>query len=376
MLLGATSYGVQRNFLPFALVGILLWILVATALGQAVAWTIEAIRRREHGIAIVRVIAAVVFAVAVLLQLSGRLGKLLDAFPTSQLASGLVNGFGGRWLLSIAIELALVGLVVAIGAVPAHFAAHRAPRDELRVESGRFRARPLPRSPLAGLVRIDRGLVWRAVPMRRGLAVLAIGPGVVALAGNLDWPQMTILPGLVASGGALLFGVNAWCLDGRGALWRENLPVPASALFDARAWVLTEFLAAASLITIGIGALRAGVPNAVEFSALVCTLLVVLLQVVGASMRWSQAHPYPVDLRSARATPAPPAAMVGYSARLAVSTTFTSLIFSGCAKVPDWRLSVVLAIPCLLWSGIRLARTAQRWQDPVARALVVTTTAA
>jgi hypothetical protein len=250
------------------------------------------------------------------------------------------------------------------------------PRDEARMETDQHAPRPLPRSVLGLLIRADRASVWRSVPMRRGVLVLAIGPGLVAVFGNLPWSSMTILPGLVASGGALLFGVNAWCLDGRGALWRENLPVPASALFDARAWVLTEFLAAASLITIGIGALRAGVPNAVEFSALVCTLLVVLLQVVGASMRWSQAHPYPVDLRSARATPAPPAAMVGYSARLAVSTTFTSLIFSGCAKVPDWRLSVVLAIPCLLWSGIRLARTAQRWQDPVARALVVTTTAA
>jgi hypothetical protein len=37
---------------------------------------------------------------------------------------------------------------------------------------------------------------------------------------------------------------------------------------------------------------------------------------------------------------------------------------------------VLLAIPCLLWSGVRLERTARRWQDPVARALVVTTTAA
>ena len=140
--------------------------------------------------------------------------------------------------------------------------------------------------------------------------------------------------------------------------------------------MLTEFLGVASLITIGLGALRAGIPGPEEASALVCTLLVVLLQVVGASMRWSLAHPYPVDLRSARATPAPPAAMVGYSARLATCTTFTSLIFSGAAHVPDWRLSVLLAIPCLLWSGVRFERTARRWQDPVARALVVTTTAA
>ena len=42
---------------------------------------------------------------------------------------------------------------------------------------------------MAMLVRTDRGSVWRAVPMRRGLAVLAIGPGVVALAGDLTWPR-------------------------------------------------------------------------------------------------------------------------------------------------------------------------------------------
>jgi hypothetical protein len=33
-------------------------------------------------------------------------------------------------------------------------------------------------------------------------------------------------------------------------------------------------------------------------------------------------------------------------------------------------------VPCLVWSGIRLVRTRRRWEDPLARALVVTTTAA
>jgi hypothetical protein len=234
----------------------------------------------------------------------------------------------------------------------------------------------MPRGVRGMLVRTDRGSVWRSVPMRRGVMVLAIGPGLVAVFGDLSWSSMTILPGLVASGGALLFGVNAWCLDGRGALWRENLPAPPTALFDARAWVLFEFLAAASLLTVGIGALRAGVPDPQEFSALACTLVVVLVQVVGAALRWSIKNPYPVDLRSARATPAPPAAMVGYSARLAVSTTFTSLVFSGFAHVPEWRLSVIFAIPCLMWSGVRLARTRERWRDPVTRARVVSTVAA
>jgi hypothetical protein len=33
-------------------------------------------------------------------------------------------------------------------------------------------------------------------------------------------------------------------------------------------------------------------------------------------------------------------------------------------------------VPCLIWSGTRLLRTRRRWQEPVPRSLVVTTTAA
>jgi hypothetical protein len=375
LLLGATSYGVQGSFLPFALVGVLLWVMLATAMGQVAAWSVEAVRRREHGIAIVRTLAGLLFAVAVLLQLSGRLGTLLDAFPTTQLAVGLVNGFSGRWLLSIGLELVLLLAAVALGALPAHVAARRTPRDELRVESGSYPARGLPGSPLAGLVRTDRGSVWRAVPMRRGLAVLAVGPGLVALAGNLDWPQMTILPGLVASGGALLFGVNAWCLDSRGALWRESLPVGAGTVFAARTWVLTEFLLAASFTTMVLAGLRAGLPNAAELTALLCTWVVAVLQVVSSAMRWSSRRPFAVDLRSARATPAPPLVMVGYSTKLAVTTTLTSLIFSGLAKVPHPEVSVLVASPFLVWSMVKLLHARDAWTNPVQRAKVVTTVA-
>ena len=220
-----------------------------------------------------------------------------------------------------------------IGAVPAHLAAHRVPRDELRVETGTFAARRAPYNDLTALIRTDRGSVWRAVPMRRGVAVLAVGPGVVALLGNLQWNSMTVLPGLVASGGALLFGVNAWCLDGRGALWRESLPVRPGTVFAARAFVLAEFLLAASLATIALAAVRAGVPDASELVALVCTMVVVTVQVVAAALRWSAQHPFSVDLRSARATPAPPLSMVAYSTRLAISTTVTGLVFSGLSHV-------------------------------------------
>ena len=263
-----------------------------------------------------------------------------------------------------------------VGAIPAHLAARRPPRDELRVESGSYAARPLPRSPFAALVRTDRGSVWRAVPMRRGLAVLAIGPGLVALAGDLTWSQMTILPGLVASGGALLFGVNSWCLDHRGGLWRESLPVSPSTVFGARAWVLTEFLLVASFTTIVLAGLRAGAPTAAELAALLCTWVVVVLQVVTSAMRWSSKRPFAVDLRSARATPAPPVVMVGYSTKLAVTTTLTSLIFSGLAMVDTWQMSVVVALPFVSWSLVRMLHARDMWVDPVSRARVVTTVAA
>jgi hypothetical protein len=375
LLLGATSYGVQGDLVAPALLGMFLWVLVATATGQVLAWTVEALRRREGGILIVRLIAGVFFSCAVALQLTGNLGNLLDAFPTSDLAALLVNGFRLEWVAGIVLEIVLFVATVALGAVPAHLAARRAPRDELRVEAGNYPARRLPRSPFAGLVRTDRGSVWRAVPMRRGVAVLAIGPGVVALAGNLDWPQMTILPGLVASGGALLFGVNAWCLDARGGLWRESLPVGAGTVFAARTWVLTEFLLVASFVTMVLAGLRGGVPSASELTALLCTWVVVVLQVVSSAMRWSSRRPFAVDLRSARATPAPPLVMVGYSTKLAVTTTITSLIFSGLARVPHPEISILVASPFVVWSLVRLLHARDSWTDPVQRALVVTSVA-
>ena len=376
LLLGSMAFSFGPDRLFQAQVVILLWLVCSTSVGQVVAWTMEAVRRRPGGILVSRGLLVAVGLAAGVVQLTGHTLQLLDRVPTLWVFVGAVSGWGGRWWLAVGFLVAGSLVAIVAGAVPAHLAARRMPRDEARMETDQHEPRPMPRSLLGILVRTDRASVWRSVPMRRGVLVLAVGPGLVAIFGDLPWSSMTILPGLVASGGALLFGVNAWCLDGRGALWRENLPAPATALFDARAWVLLEFLACASLITVGIGALRAGVPNAQELSALVCTLTVVLLQVVAAAMRWSIKHPYPVDLRSARATPAPPAAMVGYSARLAASTTITSLLFSGAAHVPEWRLSVIIAIPCVTWSGVRLVRARMRWQDPVIRARVVATTAA
>ena len=375
-LLGSTAYVTPQAHLLGAQIAIVLWLVFSTAAGQVVAWSMEAVRRGWHGIAITRGLLVVLGLAAGVVQLGGNTTNLLDRVPTVWFFAGALDGWSLRWAATCGLLVGMTLGAVVLGAVPAHLAAKRMPRDEARMETDQHEPRPMPRSVLGILVRTDRASVWRSVPMRRGVLVLAVGPGLVALFGGLKWEQITILPGLVASGGALLFGVNAWCLDGRGALWRENLPAPATALFDARALVLAEFLGIASLITVLIGTLRAGVPTSYELAALVGTLVVVTLQVVGAGLRWSLRHPYPVDLRSARATPAPPVAMVGYSARLATCTTVTGMVFSGCAHVPDWHLSLIVAMPCALWSAGRLVRTRRRWEDPVTRALVVSTVAA
>jgi len=66
--------------------------------------------------------------------------------------------------------------------------------------------------------------------------------------------------------------------------------------------------------------------------------------------------------------------MVAYSARLAVATTLVGLVFSVLAHL-SWHWSALTALPLVLLSGWRLARTSAAWCDPVVRSRVVTTVA-
>jgi hypothetical protein len=373
-LLGVTAYALGSEDLLAYELPVLLWILSATALAQVVGWFAEGVRRGSHGIAIFRVVVVVLAIAAGTLVVTGRLTRVLDHSPTGRILVMVLDAQSGQWLswATGVVTIAVVGLAAAVlGSLPARWALNRPMREELRLESGRHEAQPMPGSDFMMLLRVDRAAVWRSVPLRRGLMVLALMPGSVALAGQLEWQMLTILPGLVASGGALLFGVNTWCLDGRGALWRDSLPIGPRVVFVARAVVLLEVLLCSAAAMLALAALRAGRPTAVEAAALLCSTVVVCTQVVAAGMRWSIARPFSVDLRSARATPAPPVVMAGYSARLALATTITGLIFSGLAQLDDVRYAVITAVLLLVWSGWRLERAAQRWDDPVVRSRVI-----
>ncbi|MGH3445145.1 MAG: hypothetical protein ACRDPB_07205 [Nocardioidaceae bacterium] len=377
-LLGATAFVVGAHpTLVLAQVPVLLWLATATALAQMVSWGVEWLRRGRHGRLVVRTLIVILAGVLAGLISTGGLVPLLDHSPTVKITIGVLEGAAAewwRWLQVIVVELGIgLGAVVA-GAYVAGLVAKRPARDELRVESSVQTPRADPPSDLAALMRTDRVSIWRSVPLRRGLAVLALLPGMVALASALDWSMLCIMPGLVCSGGALLFGVNSWSLDGRGALWRDSLPVNPKLMFVSRVAVLVEVLLFATLITLILAALRAGVPTLAQFSAIACSTVVVALQVVSGSLRWSVRRPFSVDLRSARATPAPPLMMVGYSARLALVTTTTGLLFGVTSHV-RWEWSVLLALPFVLFSAYRLVSTARSWADPVVRCRVVSTVA-
>jgi hypothetical protein len=377
-VLGMTTYVLGPQALAAAALPLLLWIAFSTAAGQAVGWVFEGIRRGPHGILIARTIAAALMAAVVALVLTDELVPLLDRSPTVRVYLGAVYGSGREWLPwaeTVGVLALMVVVATLVGLGPARWALHRALREELRLESGHIEPRANPSTDLRAMVRIDRSSIWRAVPLRRGLMVLAFMPGLVAVAGSLDWDLVTILPGLVASGGALLFGVNTWCLDGRGALWRDSLPVSASIAYYAKVIVLFEVLLAAAGFTILLAALRAGVPTSAEATSALAAGVVVSAQVVATAMRWSVERPFSVDMRSARATPAPPVVMAGYSARLALKTSLTGLVFSGTALAPDWRLPAAVAVPLLCWSCWRLVRTENLWTVPEVRARVISVVA-
>jgi hypothetical protein len=377
-VLGATAYVVGTKGLLAAQLPVLVWLMVATALAQLVAWLAEWVRRGPRGVWTIRILISLVTAAMAFLVATDRLVPLLDQSPTVRIALGALYGSSGawlEWLTVVAVLIAIGSVAVVLGALAAKAVARRPAHDELRVESSVRLPRTNPTSDFMALLRTDRVGIWRSVPLRRGLAVLAILPGVVALAGALEWEMITILPGLVASGGALLFGVNSWCLDGRGALWRDSLPVSAKAVFVSRVCVLVEVLLLATLFTLVLASLRAGAPTAAELAAVLCAAVVVCFEAVASSLRWSVRRPFAVDMRSARATPAPPLVMVGYSTRLALSTTLTGLVFSVTARVPHWYWSVLIALPFLLFSAYKLLGTSNEWADPETRSRVIATVA-
>jgi hypothetical protein len=199
-LLAVTALVTPPQHLVGAQLVVLAWVLAATALGQAAGWAVEGVRRTARGVLVVRIGAGAVVVGLAALHLAGLLAPLARSLPTTWLADTAQTG---RWPLALGVLLLLTVIGLVLGARPAAWALGLPPREELRVQSGVHEARHVPEprwgsADRALLRRLDRGSVWRSVGMRRGLMVLGIGPGLVALLAGLEWGTVLLLPGLTA----------------------------------------------------------------------------------------------------------------------------------------------------------------------------------
>jgi hypothetical protein len=380
VLTAATAFYLPRTWGSLlAVPTVLAYVVAAAAIGQALSWTVAGLRATRRGRAVTWAAAAAVAAALVLAVRAYGAADVVQAAPTVQLviaAAQAGEGTYGTWLGVTATLVGSAGAALAAGRRACAWALRR-PGDAGASREGRaVRVRRPHRSAFRELLAADRASVWRSVSLRRGALVLGLLPGLVTLAIGVPWSTLLLLPGLVASGAALLFGVNAFCLDGGGAVWLATLPHDPRLALRAKAWVVAEVSLVPVLIAVGAGLLRvrgeAGPAGAV---ALACATVATVVSVVGTSLRLSVTRPHRADLRGRRDTPAPPGTMAVYSVRLAAQTTFIGLFVAGAAEVGHWLAPVLVALPVTLLGLYSAAGAAREWADPRRRATVALTVA-
>jgi hypothetical protein len=356
------------------------YVIALTVLGQAVAWTIVGLRQSRGGRRLVAATGLLALGSAIAVVRSGNGTALLDRSPTHRVVEGVVSGGAGvreGWLTVTGglLLLALLGLLLGARACawalsrPADLAAYR--------RGGRVRRRAARSGPLRELVAVDRASVWRAPPLRRGGLVLVVLPGLLAAGAGVPWASLVVLPGLVAAGAALLFGVNAFCLDASGAVWLASLPHDPVLAFRAKAIVLTETVLAAVVIAAGAGSLRTpGAPTAAELSAIAVSAVVCTAVVVSISLTASVRRPHRADLTGPRDAVAPPGALALASVRLALPTALVGLVLGSLSQTGEWWVAPAVGLPLLLLCGLSVHRSMRRWRDPVQRARIVRVVAA
>lgn len=376
VLLGVASYiAAPGPLVALALVTTIAYAVAMTVVGQAVAWWLEGVRQRRDGRWALRIVGASLAASLVILQLGGNLTDVLDRLPTRTVAISAAQGSQGRlaeWAPVILVLMATMLAAFWAGEKSCGWAQGRVSDGGLQPESRPVRRRTTAAHDLAALMQIDRASVWRSAPLRRGALVMALLPGAIAAVTEPSWDSLVLLTGLVAAGSGLLFGVNAFGVDGPGALTLEGLPINPALRFWAKTAVIMEFCALTVGGALAVGILRAdGSPTLTQLTALLAAMVVTSLAVASFCMRVSVTSPHRADLRGRRETPAPPGAMVGYSARLAWQTTWIAMLLSISAFAPWTWLPLVLATPMACLAGLSLIRSAREWQDGAVRARVV-----
>jgi hypothetical protein len=354
-----------------------MFVVCLTILGQAIAWAVVGMRQTATGRRIVGTVLVTSLAVAVVIVRGGFGHAALAASPTRGVVAAIEAGPGTRWLLTTAglVIASAIGLV--LGAQACAWATSR-PNDSTSTgTSVAVRRRAARRSAFAELVAVDRASVWRASALRRGGLVLAVLPGVAAIGAAVPWQSLVVLPGLVAAGSGLLFGINAFCLDGSGALWLASLPHDPRLLARAKLRVLVETVAASIVVVLAAGSVRSpGTPTAPQVTAILAAAVACGAVVVATCMSLSVRRPHRADLNGPRDAVAPPGALTLASARLALPAALIGFVIEGSSHSHLWWVPLATGAPIVGFALLWLHRSITRYADPRIRARIVQTVSA
>lgn len=377
LLSGLVVVGTAGTQRLWSLAGVTaMYIVAATVVGQALAWAGTAVRQTRSGrLATTLPTVAIVVLVAANAN-QDTLFEIADRTPLLPLLGVGLGGYGGTWVLTLVGMVGVVLVARAGGVAAVGWTLKRGSETTGSHESSTHRERSMPRSPASGLTRTMLMSVLRSKPIRRGLLLLAGFPLVVAAVADLSWSELVVLPGLVAAGAALLFGVNGLSLLGGGAAWLGSQPVdPTTPLRALTRTLLVVIGVVTAVTTAGVAALTTGPPTPAQVAALLGGAAATAAWVVVTCLRWSVVHPHQADLRGGRDTPAPPGVMISYSLRLALTAGAIGLLMVAAAQLQATRLAASVVAVVLVASAVRWYRTRRVWSRPEVRARTLLTVA-
>jgi hypothetical protein len=353
------------------------FVVCVTVVGQALAWVVVGLRQTRAGRRLVGSLSAALLVAAVVVIRGGFGDQVLAASPTHTVVRAIALGPGPVWGVTTAALVLGSALGGLLGARACAWALAR-PADGVVIgASAVVRRRPGRSSALAELVAINRASVWRASALRRGGLVLAVLPGLAAIGAAVPWQSLVILPGLVAAGSGLLFGVNAFCLDGSGAVWLASLPHDPMLVARAKTLVLAETVAIAIGVVLAAGSLRSpGAPTAAQLTGIASSSLACGALVVATCLALSVRRPHRADLSGPRDAVAPPGALAMASARLALPAGLVGVFLEAGSQTRLWWVPPLIGAPIVVLSLLWLARSLSRYADPMVRARIVQTVSA
>lgn len=377
VLAAETSYlTIDGNLLTGGLTAVS-FVICLTVVGQAIAWAVVGLRQTLVGRRVVAgLIVGSLAAIAAIVR-GGYGFAVLGLSPTHSVVNAIEAGLDVRWALTTAGLLVGSGAALLAGFAACRWALSRPSDATTAGTSVAVRRRASKRTALAELVAVDRASVWRATALRRGGFVLAVLPTVAAIGAAVPWPSLVVLPGLIAAGAGLLFGVNAFSLDGSGAVWLASLPHDPRLVARAKLHVLVETVAGSILLVLLAGSLRSpGTPTVAQLTAIVGSAVACGAFVVATCLALSVRRPHRADLNGPRDAVAPPGALTAASARLALPAALIGFVLEGSSRTDSWWVPLATAAPITEVALWWLHRSMARYADPALRSRIIQTVSA